>query len=352
MKLRISKTLLATTLFGAGLLIAAPAPAFKGMGSAPATDGTETLNSAMMGHQGNTDLIVATINDRTITMGELMQSIMALMNQGGYGGREMSAELSRKLRYDALQELALEELAFQRGTALGISADPTIVDKQLEARINAAGGRETLEKSLAEQGKTIADVTKEISRYLVIKGAIRKDVYDAITISDDEVDTIYRENKDQFSAPEQVVVTDIIFFLDPKDPAATVRVKELAKKIREEHNNNPTLLTPDGFIVEKGVSVSPTNRPGLYEAAKKMQPGTLSDPLVVDGTLHLITFDHYQPAMEMPETQAKSAIIDQLTKSKRREKMAEWRENLLKEAKITIVHEMLQDEKKNGEPKP
>ena len=74
-----------------------------------------------------------------------------------------------------------------------------------------------------------------------------------------------------------------------------------------------------------------------------MKPGTLSAPLVIDGTLHLIKLDHYQPAVEMPEDQAKATISGQLKSNKRREMLAEWRNNLLKDADIKITHELLQD---------
>ncbi|OKY74327.1 MAG: hypothetical protein BM485_13770 [Desulfobulbaceae bacterium DB1] len=356
MKRIFTKKFLLMTSITAGLLLATPSlsPAFKGMGAPEGGSGmtsphggeSDTLDPALMGHQGNTNIIVANVNGREITMGELMQSIMTLMTRGGYGGREMSAEMSRKLRYDALQELAMEELAYQKGISLGITADPAAVQKHLDAKISAAGGRESFDKSLAEQKKTIADVTNEISRFLVVREAINQDVYRKAMVSPEEVDKVYNANKAQFTAPEQVTITDVIFFLDPNDPAAVKKVEETAKKITEEHNNTPSGLAPDGFVVESGVSVSPQDRAGLYEAARKMQPGTLSGPLVIDGTLHLIKLDHYQPAVETPADQAKSAISAQLKRNKRQEMLTEWRNNLVKSADIKITHELLKDEGK------
>ncbi len=349
MKRIFNRKFLLTTAVTAGLLMTTPSfsHAFKGIGSdAGPSDANETLDPALMGHQGNTNIVVANVNGRDITMGELMQSIMTQMTKGGYGGREMSSEMSRKLRYDALQEVALEELAYQKGVSLGISADPAAVRKHLDAKIAAAGGSEPFEKSLADHKKTVDDIKIEISRYLIVREAINRDVYQKATVSQDEIDKIYNDNKAQFTTPEQVTVTDIVFFLDPSDPGAAKQVEETRKKIAEEHNNNPALLPAEGFVVESGLSVNPKFKPGLYEAARKLEPGTLSAPVVIDGTFHLVKLDRYKPAVETPADQAKSVISAQMKRNKRQEMLAEWRTNLLKEADIKIVHEMLQDPKK------
>ena len=73
-----------------------------------------------------------------------------------------------------------------------------------------------------------------------------------------------------------------------------------------------------------------------------MQPGEISSPLLIDSTFHLIRLDHYQPATEKPEKEIKKYIAGALVAEKRERVLDEWRQNLLKNGKIEIVHELLQ----------
>jgi|GEM_PF-3262799 len=336
--------------------------AFKGMGAGGTDPGAGGMasphgggmgggaaslkNMKIMGHEGNTETVVAKINGTEITMGKLMNSMMDVIMQGGYSGDNLTKEMAARIRKEALQQLALEELAYQRGASLGITADPAVVDAKLDAVITSQGGREALEKSLAEQKKSIDGLRDEISRFMVIKEAIRQDVDSKVVVTDDEIKQIYEANKEQFATPERVVVTDIIFFLAPDDPAAKEKVTAVRRLLIDELGGNPEKLTPEGFVVENQLNVSPENRPELYQIARKMETGSLSEPLVIDGTLHLLKADFYQPRQETPAQQARASIANQLKADKRNQLLTEWRNNLLQDADIVIVNEVLQEEGK------
>ncbi|MBI5558013.1 MAG: peptidyl-prolyl cis-trans isomerase [Deltaproteobacteria bacterium] len=363
MKRITSMKIIITAALTAGLFLghAGHSSAFKGMGSggtgAGAGNGAPHGGAASPGggmkdidvpsHAGNTSMVVANVNGREFTMGELMKSIADLIMRGGYGGGgNMTMEMSQRIRYDALEQLALEELAYQKGITLGLKADPAVVEVQVNAMMEQAGGEEAFAKSLAGQKKTPDEIRKEITRYLVVKQAIEQEVYGKVKVTDKEIDRTYVENKTQFTSPEKVTVSDIIFFLDPKDPSAQEKVAAIRQKIIDEYYSNPAEIPAEGFVVESQLNVSPENRPGLYEAAKKMQAGALSDPLVIDGTLHLVKFEFYQPARETPEKEAKASIAKQLKSNLRRQMLADWRKKLMAEADIKIMHDLLRVEEK------
>lgn len=344
------KILLASALTLA-LLISGPCQiqAFKGMGSGGSepggmnSGGGGMKNMNIMGHEGNTQTVIATINGTEITMGKLMNSMMDVIMQGGYSGDSLTKEMAARIRKEALQQLALEELAFQRAAALGITADPAVVQAKLDAVITSQGGREALEKSLAAQKKSLADLKEEISRFMVVKEAIRQEVDSKVMVSDDEINQTYEANKEQFAIPERVVVTDIIFFLAPDDPVSREKVAAVRRQLVDELGGNPEKLTPEGFVVESQLNVSPENRPELYQIARKMETGTLSEPLAIDGTLHLLKADFYQPRKETAAKEAKASIANQLKANKRNQLLTEWRNQLLQDADIVIVNEVLQE---------
>ena len=351
------KTFLTVALLLAlGIGSTEPVHAFMGMGSGGAATGsphggdadaghgaTGLKDMKILGHEGNTDTVVVRINGTDITMGRLMNSMMDVIMQGGYSGDNLSPEMAASIRKEALQQLALEELAYQRAVSLGITPDPAVVQAKLDAVIKGQGGREALEKSLAEQKKTIEDLKNEITRFLAVKEAIRQEVDTKVAVTDDEIEQTYEANKGQFVIAERVVVTDIVFFLAPDDPAAKEKVAAIRRKLIDELGNNPAQLTPDGFVVENQLNVSPENRPELYRIAKTMEPGSLSEPLVIDATLHLLKSDLYQPRKETPAAEAKASIAGQLKTNRRNQLLAAWRNNLIKNADIEIVNEMMKE---------
>jgi hypothetical protein len=333
------KNLIFTILSALLFLTPSAALAFKGLGS---TDST-TKDVDITGHQGNSSAIVATINGAEITLGSLMNAMMELFVQGGYGQNQLSPELAARIRYQALDELATEELAYQRGVSLGLSASPEAIEKNILTTINAYGSEENLQKILAKKKKTIDDLRNDIKRAIVIKHAIIKEVSSKVIVTPEEIEELYVVSKDQFVTAERLVITDIIFFLDPDDPNSYKKINQIKNKVINELGNDPTRLTPDGFIVKNGTNIYQAQSPVLYQETKKIEVGSLSDPILLDGTLHLIKFDYQQPRSEKPKAEALKLISQKLKSDRRKKILNEWRTGLTAEADIKIVHDIMKN---------
>nr|MBC8317527.1 peptidyl-prolyl cis-trans isomerase [Candidatus Desulfobia pelagia] len=132
-----------------------------------------------------------------------------------------------------------------------------------------------------------------------------------------------------------------VFFLDHEDKASEAKVAEIRQRIIKEYNNNPAQITPDGFAVKSDMKISRETAPAFYEAAMKMKQGDISPPVLIDLTYHLIKLDYYQPATEKPKREVKEYIAGTLVAKKRKHLLEQWRQNLLKDAEIEIVHELL-----------
>lgn len=340
MRIMKTKILLALALT---LLSTAPhlAHAFKGMGSSDTNSSNESMTSmAAIQHQGKQADVVARVNDVEITMGPLMSTVMDIVMQS-YGKTEVTTDLAKRIRKEALKKLAIEELAFQRSQAIGITIDPDDINKKIATLQTQAGGEEKLRVQLAAQNKSLDDLKTEILRYMAVKKALIQEVDRKINVTPLEIDEIYEANKHQFITPEQVVVSDIVFFLDPKDEASLKKVSTIRKKIMEELGGNPAKASPEGFIVSNWITITRENTPGLYEAALKLKPGELSEPVILDETYHLVKLEMYTASIEIPAEKAKAKIVRKLKSDRKKQALAEWRQSLLKEAKIEIVHELL-----------
>lgn len=350
------KTIITTALTtGLFLLIAGQTPAFIGMGDSPHGNGNEQATSPnaagmernkaraaeiSLAHVKNAETVVARINGAEITMGALMHKVKEVVMMG-YRNMKLTKELAQRIRYESLEKLAIEELAYQHAVSLGITVNQDDIDRKLEAIRKAEGGEEALQASLVRRKKTPDDLKADIIRFLTVKQAIEQQIDSKVAVTETEIEKAYQANKEKFVTPERVVITDIVFFLDPEDRDSMEKVESVRQKLINELDNDPAKLTPTGFVVLSELDVSPEARPRLYEAAKKMEVGGLSKPLLIDGTLHLVKFDAYQARKETPENEARASVASKLKSFKKQQLLAEWRQSLIKDADIKIVHELL-----------
>jgi foldase protein PrsA len=319
-----------------------PVKAFKGIGSSSPETGQESMaNMAKMQHQGNQDVVVALVNGAEIKMGALMSNVLDVIMRK-YGGKEVTSEIAKRIREEALERLAMEELAYQRAVILGISINPDDINTKIESLKQKAGGEEAFQNNLSRQNKSLNQLKEEIRRYMSVEAAVEQEVNSMASVDDKEVEKLYQENREQFIIPEQIIITDIIFFLDHEDASSKAKVQATRQEIIETYDNNPAKIPPDGFAVQSEVKISMETAPAFYKTSRQMKQGDLSSPFIIDSTYHVIKLDYYQPATEKPKNEVKAYIAGTLTSQKRKQVLDKWRKDLLKNANIEIVHELLQ----------
>lgn len=347
----MKKQIVITAFLTAGILCGSShyGMAFKGMGgsmgsssqtmdSAPKSTGQQSM--VIEGHEGNRQTVVANVNGAAVTMGALMDSIREIM-MTKYGNTEVTTDIARVIRKDALEKLVLEELACQRAATLGISVKPELIDKNIEARRTAAGGEEKFQESLAQQNMTLPDLERQIERFYLIKQLIHKDIDSKINITEETLDEAYEANKEQFSEPERVKISDIIFFLDPEDPVSREKVLETRATIISKLSGNPADYQAEGVLVRSMLNVTADYKPELYKNSRELKPGTFSDPLLIDGTLHLVKLESYHPRKEQPKEEVKAYIASQMKSAEKSQRLPLWRYELLQNGNVEIVHDIL-----------
>ncbi len=324
--------------------------AFKGMGgdAGGAAHGMDTTKKSdsepqslvIAGHEGNRRTVVAKVNGNPITMGELEDAIREIV-MTKYGNTDVTADIARTIRKDALEKLTLEELACQRAMALGISVDPALINRNIEAKKQAAGGEEKFLNSLTMQNSSLQELTRQIERFFLIKQLIHKEIDAKIIISEKVLDEAYEANKAQFVEPERVKISDIIFFLDPEDPASRQKVLDIRTKIINELAGKPADLQAEGVLVVSDLNVTAEHKPELYKYSRELQPGTFSEPLLIDGTLHLTKLESFHPRKEQKKEEVMAYIASQMKSTEKSQRLPLWRKELLKDVKVEIVNDIL-----------
>jgi parvulin-like peptidyl-prolyl isomerase len=325
--------------------VAEPPPAKSNTGlnmphAADAEERRAMLNAIAMMQEGDSDAMVARVNDTTISMRLLMDRFKDVLTRK-YQNKSIGKDVAQRLRVDTLDRIIMEELAYQRGISLGIVVDPSLLATTM-ASIKVEEGREEALNN-AEGGAVKSQVSKEqeIERYLLIRETVARDVTSKAIVPEEEITSIYEEIKEELAEPEMVVITDVVFFLDPDLPASVEKVKDVRQKIVNESSGHSVKLEGDGFIVESRLDVSASYKPLLYKAAREMEAGTFSDPLVIDGTLHLIKLEYYRPRRELSESEARTYIGSKLKATKKNELLTQWRQKLRQEADVEINYELL-----------
>lgn len=277
-------------------------------------------------------IIVAKVNDSVLTMDQLVTMMNNLPELPSPASETLE---ERKKR--ALDSLVLLELAYQRATALGLSADPIKVQTGVEDIKLSVGGEKKYAEYLSQHNMTDADVRKEVERGLTINALYTQEVVDRVAVPEEELKREYEKEKDRYMKPEKVVVIDV-YLLKDEGEASQKKAKELLKMIKADPNQDPWKLVLDGTFNVKNAAVRKERDKALYEAASRLKPQGLSG-VVRDsqGILHIIKLKEFSPERHYTYEEAKTMVIEKLNRPLIEQRTHEWEQELKKDAKIELM---------------
>jgi len=285
--------------------------------------------------RGSKKIIVARVNG----VGINMRSLINLMNtmSARQGKAERTTEEKNTLRKKGLDRLIFEELAYQEATADGIKADPAEVEKDLQDLKIKLGGPEGFKEQLERDDATEEEVRAEIARTKVLQRIFEKEIYNKVTVSDDDIKRAYEKGKkEKFTIPEKVVVDDIVFFLDTEKEESMQKAQKVLMMIKNGPDKDPRKLVPDGtFIVKEGELIRKAE-PQLYDEAKKLKPGELSGVIRGSDSLHILKLEQYTPERQLSMEEMKGYIEAELRSAAQVNRLHEWEKELKKGAAIEI----------------
>lgn len=279
--------------------------------------------------------VVAKVNGVEITQEALKAKMMRLIEtrQIDIAAGESDSETLRK---DALNKLILQELAYQRAKAEGISVGRDELDgiiTEIKGKVGEEKYRETLEKRRI----TEEDLREELGKNLMVKRIFEKEVASQVTISEEDVKKEYDEIENEFSTPEKVVVADFVMFLDEDDKGAQDKAAVLIGKIKNYSGDNVLDLPSDGTFVVRELELNKNNQAELYAEAKKLSVGEVSGLISTPDSFHVLKLLKYSPEVKPQFSQVRGYIENRVRARKQQKKMAEWEAELKKDARIEII---------------
>jgi peptidyl-prolyl cis-trans isomerase C len=256
--------------------------------------------------------VVAEIGNEKITLDEVDEMMKTVPEQ-----YQAVAQAHKDMLLDSMIN---QKLLYAEASKLNLDKDPD-VKKQLD------------------------DARKEI----LIRVYLKKEIEDAVKVTDEDAKKYYDANKDKFKEPEKIKVSHILVDneAEAKDILAKLKAgADFAAMAKEKSKDPSKEKGGDLGFLSKGQTV-----PEFDQAAFALQPGQLSDVVKTQFGYHIIKVAEKQPEKLMAYDDVKDRLKQMLLSDKQKEHFEALLKDLKDKNKVTVYKDVLMPPQPKAEPK-
>jgi foldase protein PrsA len=287
---------------------------------------------------------VGKVGETVITQEQLDAKVAEIQAQlqGQVPNKEDSPDEFAQFEKQVLDYLVTLEVANQKAPELDVTVTDEDVDAQIEQIKGMFGGDDAkFDEALQQQNLTLDSLKKNLREQELIKKVIEAVTKD-VEVSDEELQTEYDENKDQFEVDETRKTRHILFSPaslseNPGGNASDeewAAAKEEADKVRKEimgggdfselakeYSDDPGSKDRGGDLgnVSRGMMV-----PEFDDATFTLDKDAVSEPIKTQFGYHLIQVQEINPSATRSFEEMKEQLRSQLEDEKKREMWEEW----------------------------
>jgi len=249
----------------------------------------------------------AIVNGKEITRADVDKYYRSQLNPDA---REPSQDEALSLKLNILDELINNQILLQRANKLGLQAtDGEVEDKFTEFK--SPYTEDELQRQLKARAYTVEDLKADLRQQLSIQKLINREVLNKISITDQDVQDFYNQNRAQFNVAEPQYRLAQIVVTPRKDPQirnrknddattdAEARRKAAALEAQLTSGSDFATLAMDysedpassgsggdlGYVPESSLSQSD---PALKKAALALKPGEVSGVIVLRDSYRIL----------------------------------------------------------------
>lgn len=290
------------------------------------------LGAAGCSLRGDSGVAIIKVNDRVITAGEYRDALKRLLPPEQGASREELKELKKEL----VGELIEEELLLEKAESMGAAVSESALSAEVDS-IRMEYGEASFKEAIEERYGSLEGWEERIRRKLLVKAAIDA-IVSEVKVSEQEARAYYRDNRAEFSRPEQVRARMIV-----------VSSEEEAAKARAG-------LTPANFAAKAAeVSLSPEAKEGgdlgffgrgdmpgeFEEVVFRLRPGEISPVVKTEYGYHIFLLEGRRKAGELQYQEVREKIVERLRAERGGAALGEWIDARKRASRIEVREELL-----------
>jgi peptidyl-prolyl cis-trans isomerase SurA len=294
--------------------------------------------------------IIARVNNDVITMSDYQKAEEQLREEvahdcQGCPQEKLFAEFKEQQK-DLLRGLIDQSLMVQRAKDMGVSVESDVIKRLDDVRKqNGLASLEDLEKAVEGSGLAWEDYKTTIRNGLLTQEVVRREVGSHINIGNDEVKQYYDAHPQEFTRPEQVVLSEIFLSTEGKSPEEIESVQKKAEDLRNrvmkgDDFNEIAKRYSEGSTAKDGGDLGTFKQselaPQLEEVVFKMEKGQITDVIQTKTGFEVLKVEnHYQAGLQ-PQAKVENEIMNRLYMQKMQPQMRDYLGTLRTESYVMV----------------
>ena len=294
--------------------------------------------------------IIARVNNDVITMSDYQKAEEQLREEvahdcQGCPQEKLFAEFKEQQK-DLLRGLIDQSLMVQRAKDMGVSVESDVIKRLDDVRKqNGLASLEDLEKAVEGSGLAWEDYKTTIRNGLLTQEVVRREVGSHINIGNDEVKQYYDAHPQEFTRPEQVVLSEIFLSTEGKSPEEIESVQKKAEDLRNrvmkgDDFNEIAKRYSEGSTAKDGGDLGKFERgqlaPQLEEAVFKIEKNQVTDVIQTKTGFEILkVIDHFDAGMQ-PLDKVQGEIMNKLYQEKMEPALRTYLAELREESYVMV----------------
>jgi foldase protein PrsA len=286
------------------------------------------------GEEGVPTGAVAVVDGETISTSELDSLLLRIKKT--YKANQQQFPKAGTPEYQSLQSQAVAHLVQRieyekEAGEFGVKVSDSEVDKRIAAlrKENFANSQKRLEQQMKQQGYTLA-VLKEDVRYDLLSNKLYKEITEGVKVTDNEVNSYYAKNKQQYTTPESRELRHILVKTRTEANKIYDQLKagaDFATLAKQKSLDPGSKDTGGKLTVSRGQTVPPFD-----QTAFLLPTNTISRAVKTEFGFHIIQpLSAIKPAKTTPLAEVKATIRSQLKQERTQKAVTDWASKVQKE---------------------
>ena len=267
-------------------------------------------------------------------------------------GQLLPADRREQVQAQLLDQLIFLRLCEARATAQDKVRAKFESDAFVRGLRESASSAEAFQKQLVRAGYSETDFLRNKFQEALTTTVVDRELKAGISITEEEIAKVYTETPERWSKPETAHVIHLL--IATRDSIGGEELPEEAKKEKLKTINGlrERVLKGEDFptlIKQFSEDTASKSRGGEYlfkrgqmvlefeAAAFSMKPGQLSDVITTQFGYHLIKLLEKTVATQLPLTEARSALLEDLLNQTVKKQLPEYAARLRQEAGVELT---------------